>query len=78
LFSIVNALGVVIGLIIATVGLGLASNFRRIADQLADAASAAPRPPSWLRSGTTETGTIRVFGGVFLVIGVLAAAAALR
>jgi hypothetical protein len=70
--------GVVIGLIIATLGLGLASNFRGIADQFADSAAAQPRPPSWLRGSVTDAGTIRLIGGAFLAIGVLAVGAAIK
>jgi len=38
-------MGVVLGLIAATIGLGLASNFRGVADQFADFGASRPRPP---------------------------------
>ena len=69
---------VVIGLIAATVGLGIASNFRGIADQFAGFGASRPRPPSWVKGYIRDAGTIRLMGGVFLVFGVLAIGAAIQ
>jgi hypothetical protein len=71
-------MGVVLGLIAATIGLGLASNFRGVADQFADFGASRPRPPSWMRGYTRNAGTIRLIGGVFLVFGVFAIGAAIQ
>lgn len=71
-------MGVVLGAIAAVVGIGLASNFRGIADRFADYGAARARPPSWLRGYTANAGTIRLIGGVFLAIGVFAIGVAIK
>lgn len=70
-------MGVVLGLVLVAIGGTFALNLGRAADQFADHAAAMPRPPYGFRGAPTEPGQYRLFGAVFVVIGVLAIAAAL-
>jgi hypothetical protein len=72
-----NAWGVVLGLIPVALGGCLALNVAGCADQSAAFGASRPKPPPYVRGYVTGPNQIRVIGGVFVVIGLLAIGAAL-
>lgn len=68
--------GVVIGLILVALGSGLALNLGGVADIFANHGASLPTPPPGVRGAVTDPNQIRLIGGVFAFVGLMAIAAA--